>query len=180
MRANLKKISLVLALVLSVITLASCAKAPETPSDYKLASDLDYVDYYLFVPSSWTVNESSAMTSAYVSEDDKTIVSVIQRDRKSNEDATPEYWYENYYIPSLRSELGDKLVEKSNEEASLDGVYARKYYLDITMNGITYNYIVVCALTNASFYCVTYTSVGALYEKNLDTFNDILTKFKFD
>ncbi len=180
MKKYLKITSFLVVFVLALTALCSCKDKPEAPDGYKLVSDLDYVDYYLFVPNSWVLDDSSAMTCAYVSDEDRTSVSVIQRNRVSSESDSLDVWYNDYYIPSLKDDLGGSIVEKSSEDIKLDGVDAKKHYIDITINGATYNFIVIVAYTNASFYCVTYTSMGELFEKNLETFNTILTEFKFD
>lgn len=184
MREKMKALKRTLVFTFAFLMLlftVSCKKDISVPEGYKLASNLDRVDYMLFVPSDWIIKESSTMTSAYVSESDKTSISVIQRNKLDNEEANAQWWYDNYYMSELKNSLGeDKITEKSSEDFTLDTVAGKKFTFDIVLDGTTYNYIVVCVYTNASFYAVTYTSVGELFDKNMDDLNGILTNFKFD
>ncbi|MBR2025182.1 MAG: hypothetical protein IKA02_05190, partial [Clostridia bacterium] len=54
-------------------------EAENTPESMKCASNIKIVDYFLFVPDSWTIEKTTGtVSSAYVSETDKTNVSVMQ------------------------------------------------------------------------------------------------------
>ena len=181
-KMRILKKTLILALVGAMMLLMiSCKKEITAPEGYKLASNLEHVDYMMFVPSDWEIKDSGTMTSAYVSENDKTSVSVIQRNKLQNEEASIQWWYDNYYISELKKSIDEsKIVEKKTEDFELDGVQAKKFYLDVEMGGEVYSYIVVGAYTNASYYCITYTSKGGLFDKNLEAFNGILNEFRFE
>ena len=61
-------ISLMLVLCMCVLSFAGCAKKEESdaPDGMKLASG-EQVDYYMYVPETWKVDNSQLYTAAYFS-----------------------------------------------------------------------------------------------------------------
>lgn len=177
-------------------------EADNTPEGMKCASNSKIVDYYLFVPNGWIVEKTSgAVSSAYVSEKDKTNVSVMQWNYTGNY----EKWW-NEYLLQLYSAfdynaipLDDRGVAITDEnglikfnqssvitintvagDEKIDNVSAKKYTYSVKTDGEVYDFSVFAIVTRASVYVITFTfkqgNDMSLYTEDVDK---ILKNFRF-
>ena len=180
-------------------------EAESIPSGMKCASDISIVDYYLFVPSDWTVEKNgNAVSSAYVSESDKTNVSVMQWNVSTRDDY--DYWWNEYKLQLYSAfdysaiPLNDNgtvitdangrveykkssIITVSEEEGrvvSLNSNEGRQYTYSVKMGDTVYDFSVYALLHNASVYVMTFTfkqeSDKSLYQADIDK---ILNNFRF-
>ena len=145
-----------LALILAVFLLlsfAGCRGAADVPEGMILASG-DIVDYSLFVPEGWIVDQSGGVVSAYKSVQDPTSVSVMAWGLPYA-DSTLDDWWESY-----REEFDAVFTDftlESTASTLLDGAAAQIYVYTGTLGENTYRYTQIAALRNTSVYLVTVT-----------------------
>ncbi len=177
-------------------------EAENTPSNMKCASNSKIVDYYLFVPDSWVVEKTSGtVSSAYVSENDKTNISVMQWNYKGNYDA----WWNEYLLQIYSTFDYSAIPLKENGEAQADenGKIsflpsdiitidaeigdikigerdAKKYTYSVKIDGNVYDFQVYAIIYRASVYVMTFTLKDgcdmSLYQEDIDK---ILNNFRF-
>lgn len=177
-----------------------------TPNGMECASDTDIVDYCLFVPITWTVEKTvGTVSSACVSENDKTNVSVMQWNVNSND---YNIWWNEYklqlYSTFDRSAipfndkneviadengkvnyLNSDIITISSEHTKFSGLgnelKAEKYTYSVKTEGNVYDFIVIATMHRASVYVMTFTFKGgsdmSLYQDDIDK---ITTNFRFD
>ena len=179
-------------------------EAESVPSGMKCASDVNIVDYYLFVPENWIVEKNgNAVSSAYVSESDKTNVSVMQWNVSTRDDY--DYWWNEYKLQlysafdysaiplsdngTVIADANGKVeykessiinVSEEGTAVSLNSNEGRKYTYSVKIDGTVYDFSVYALLHNASVYVMTFTfkqeSDKSLYQADIDK---ILNNFRF-
>lgn len=200
MKKKLLATSLALLLTLPMLTLTACGESdPNAPSGYITASN-DKVEYTLFVPKDWVVDttENSMMTTARVSDQDTSNISMVAYTNETYEVKTdengkqispvPEYWAD--YKESLTA-LFDKDSEgKStfvlNEDASGKTMMVGNngtgspatgysYSYTATLGEVELQYLQVIIYRKNTFYIFTYTSTPDLYENSIEDVEGILS-----
>lgn len=148
----------------------------QVPENMKLVSGT-YVDYYLFVPKSWEIAVQTGMSGAYVSQDNKTMVSVTAFNTDISE--IDKYW-ENYK-EELNSAFGEDncVFYDGYTEVDLDGYNAKKYYFDVNMGENTMKYSQVYYLKGGYAYIITLSGSPEKFENHNEDFENILNNFKF-
>jgi hypothetical protein len=151
-----------------------------TPEGMKLASNKKVVLYSLYVPSDWTVAQSDAMTLAYVSEQNKSSVSVMQWNL-TEQTKTIDLWWSDYHKKELQNSFDTFTVLEEGIEGEIDGIASKSYTYTVTISGTTYKYYVTAVIDQGSIHLITYTSTEALYDETLSTVKDqILANMKFN
>ena len=89
-----KLVCALLAALLLLVALVSCKKSGDVDVPYgmQLASDPSVVDYYLFVPSKWTVEMATGATGAYYSTDDPSSITVSAYGLSKDVSDAESYW----------------------------------------------------------------------------------------
>lgn len=197
-----RKLSLIIAVVMCVLTLASCGKADEfVPAGFKKASN-DNADYTLYVPEGWTVDMSTGVTTAYAT--DRSSVSFIgfelddtvirfdpvtseggenteENTEESAEESTEDekdivtlddYW--DYYSGTFEETFSDMEYLTRGESTVVSGIEARKYVYKATVTGVEYTFLQVVAIKDLTVYIFTYTAKTAAYETNLEEVTEII------
>lgn len=167
-----KTTALLFALLFAVLALASCGKkdAFAPPAGYALASD-EKADFYFYVPDKWTVDYSTAAAGAYFSPSDPSSVSVMAWELPNTDTSIDEWWAMNR--EEIEKVFADFALE-SEENAEIDGQYAKKYVYSASVGGYAYRYQQVAAVKGTSVYLFTYASTPENYEKHLDEVNKML------
>lgn len=191
-----KILTLIIALIMCVLCFASCSKADDyVPAGYKKASN-DNADYDLFVPSGWTVDMSTGVTTAYASdrsnisfvgfELDDTIIRFDpvttggeESSESGDEDKTAEdiktvddYW--KYYEGTFSSTFSDMEYLTNGENMLLSGIEAKKYVYKATVTEIEYVFLQVVAIKDKTVYVFTYTARENLYESHLGEVDEMI------
>ncbi|MBR2296737.1 MAG: hypothetical protein IKA43_04940 [Clostridia bacterium] len=151
------------------------------PEGMMLISDKSIVLYSLYVPSTWIIDEQSAMTMAHVSEQNKSSVSVMQWNM-TKDTTTIDKWWQDYHKAELQSTFGERLViDSEGTEVKLGEAEAKAYEYHIWLSGMTYKYYVVASIDQGSIHVLTYTSTEELYDDEIDTVKEqILPNFSFN
>ena len=181
-------ISLVLALVM-LLSLCACAsqegpEGVEIPSGFLMAEN-EKTDYYFFYPSTWILDRNDAgMTSAYVSENDFSNISVTTF-TASVEYPTLLDYAEKYYFAKFEDNFNNLKVEK-NQDGSLkrsslkvDGCEALAVNYTATFSGENYGFRVWFISRGGYIYTVLYTAKEALYEAHIEEATAIAENLKF-
>ena len=188
MKTNVRIVSLVLALV-ALLSLCACAaqegpEGVEIPSGFLLAEN-EKTDYYFFYPSNWLLDRNDAgMTSAYVSENDFSNISVTTF-TASVEYPTLLDYAEKYYFAQFEDNFNNLKVEK-NQDGSLkrsslkiDGYEALAANYTATFSGENYSFRVWFISRGGYIYTVLYTAKEGLYEAHLEEATAIAENIKF-
>ncbi len=175
-----------------------------TPEGMECASNTKIVDYCLFVPSSWIVEKTvGTVSSAYVSESDKTNVSVMQWNVDSYD---YNKWWNEYKLQLFSSfdrnalildDKGQVKVDENNNiyhlesnivkikseaaDAKLGENDAKKYEYSVKIGDSLYDYTVFATMHRASVYVMTFTfkaeNDNSAYNADIEK---ITTNFRFD
>ena len=188
MKTIIRMISLVLALV-SLFALCACSaqespEGVEIPSGFLMAEN-EKTDYYFFYPSDWLLDRNDAgMTSAYVSENDFSNVSVTAF-TASVEYPTLLDYAEKYYFTQFEDNFNNLKTEK-NQDGSLkrsslkiDGCEALAVNYTASFSGENYAFRVWFISRGGYIYTVLYTAKEALFEPHLEVATAIAENIKF-
>lgn len=190
MRSKTRMLCLFLALVMMML-LCSCAakesdEGVEIPSGFLLAEN-EKTDYYFFYPSTWLLDRNDAgMTSAYVSENDFSNVSI------SAFTASAEYrdllsYATDYYFPHLSGDLKNLKMDLEQDGKSLKRTdlvidscpalavnYSASFY-----NDEEYRFRVWFVSKDGYIYTILYTAKTDLFDTHLDEATAIAEGLKF-
>ena len=201
-----KSIRVMLAVLITVTSLlfSSCAGEDNwIPVGMKLAST-EAVDYRMFVPESWTIDISTGVITAYVSNTDRSNITMMAYNLE-NENAAmtlEEYWTKHegdllatfpdmkYAAAASETSSGaeDESGTVSEENAKniatpvsmlLDGIPAHKYTYDATVTGMSYRFMQTVAIRAGIVYIFTYTSTPAVFDSHLEDITSIFDNFQF-
>lgn len=180
-----------LCFLISILTLLSlvltgCADK-EAPDGYQNAAG-ESEAFYLYVPTTWVLNNSGGTASAYYSSDDYSNVSmtcmIIDPDEM---DELEEY--KTITLAELASVLPDfKVVEtpvdsdipeEDRAPLTLGGREAISFEYECTLSGKTYRYMQVVTLKDDFFYLLTYTSLAENYDAHLEEVAGIIENVTF-
>ena len=175
--AILKAAAALLAALLLVPALASCSNDDWYPAGMQLASDKD-ADYKLWVPSGWTVDLSTGVATAYVSDRDRTSVSLVAFNLRENPDVTAaEYWEEN--LPLLTSTFPDLQIEVNGDQLNIADVIGSKYVYTATVTNVSYRYTQILMVRAGYVYILTFTEAVESTEDHSEFFANIIEDFSF-
>jgi len=187
---NLKNriVSLILVLA-ALITLCACSsqegpEGVEIPSGFLLAEN-EKTDYYFFYPSSWVLDRNDAgMTSAYVSENDFSNISVTAF-TASLEYPTLLDYAEKYYFTQFEDNFNNLTVEKNQDGSikrsslKIDGNEALAVNFNAIFSGENYSFRTWFISYNGYIYTVLYTAKEPVFEAHLEEATAIAENLKF-
>ena len=132
-------------------------------------------DYYLYVPSSWTVDINNAAASAFAADDENTSVSVMTWTAAEGE--TPADCWDSY-VKEFESVYKDFAVEK-REDVTLDGAAAYCVTFTGSLGETALRFRQVTAIKGGLVYLLTYTSHADTFDAHAADFDAILGCFRF-
>ena len=152
-------------------------KDENSPSGMKLASNTDIVDYSLYIPDSWIIDNQTGNTLAHVSDSDKSSIQVGQWNFTKNLKDFDTWWVE--YKKQL--ERVSTVVEISElTDTTVNGVAAKKAEYIIKVGSNEYKCLVNAIVRKNSVYVILYTSTLDGYDANTDDVKAIIDNFKFN
>ena len=163
----MKKLGIVLLLLFTIFTLASCGDGVEVPDGMQLVYGSEAEGYYFFAPEEWTVSNVGEIKSAYVSTLDTTSVSFAEvhpeKTNKGDKD-TESYFFEDYF--------SDSLAEFPNEPQEIKGpsdyVFGKEgetaeracsYTYSYEYSGHTFGFLQILIKNCDKYYIFTYTAL---------------------
>lgn len=198
----MKKISiLVFSLLLCLSVLTACGgKDDFVPAGFQRIS-ADEASYRLYVPDDWTAALSTGVTTAYVSDSDRSNVSFIvfelddsiinvevggteaastdtavTVDPESGEvpkiTTVEEYWA--YYESEFLKTFSDMTYSAKGENLLVSGEAAKKYVYTATVTGQSYEFMQVVTIKDGAVYILTYTATVDNFDKHLEDVNEII------
>ena len=177
---------LIATLTLLTLVLTGCSDKT-APDGYQNAAG-DSEAFYLYVHTTWVLNNSGGTASAYYSSDDYSNVSMTCMVIDPGEmDELEEY--KTITLAELESVLPDfKVVEtpvdsdipeEDRVPLTLGGRDAISFEYECTLAGETYRYKQVVTLKDDFFYLLTYTSLAENYDKHLEAVAGIVENVTF-
>lgn len=170
-------ISLMLVLCMCVLSFAGCAKKEESdaPDGMKLASG-EQVDYYMYVPETWKVDNSQLYTAAYFSSGDATSISATAYGISADITSVDAWWA---LFEEEMAGVYSEISEVTSTDAKIDGIEGKEYTFSATLGEQEYNFIVTAVINNYYVYYITYTSIPEYNEDHLEERVQVIDAFRF-
>ena len=204
----MKKILIALFLLAVCLFTVSCGDSDkvDAPDGMKLASS-DNDRFYLFVPSSWTVDVSHGGPYAYYSSSDAsnisanfympdaettdtstdttdTTVSDTAVDTTAKAESNPREKYIDTYWNTFADSMNATVKEFTlidSVETTLDSIYSKQYVYSFKIDDTVYKCrMVVTYPVQDLVFCLTYTSTPDNYDKHNAEFDKVISSFKFN
>lgn len=171
----MKKVIAVILSLAAVLCLSSCSGG--APSGMTTASG-DNDAFYLYVPSTWTVNTSGGTASAYIVTDFSN-VSMTCMLPEDNISTVAEY------VEYTRNALAAALKDYENEndgaltEMTLGGKDAVSFDYSAKMGTVVYKWRQIVTMKSDTFYILTYTSTAENFDSHLEELAQIVENVSF-
>ncbi len=160
-------------MIFALTALTSCSGNDQAPDGMKLAS-LESNPYKLYVPESWTVDLQTAATSAHVSADDLTNISVAAWSLKNTDSTADDWWKENL----SEIEAAFTAYEFISEDEKEIGRYtwSFKTYKG-TLGTDVYQYTQFATVKGGEVYVISYCSLPDYYDTHYEEALSIVDNF---
>lgn len=161
---------------------SATAGATATPTDTSGTKDIadpKIHDFHLHVPTTWVTDLQNGTVSAYVSESDRTSISLV-KNYPTNANTLPAYF------ANLENDYRDKLADytlttkEQKSTATAEKIDSLRYEFSATRGGNTYRFCQELFVKGSYVYTFTYTATDALYEQHLAEAEAILASITFD
>lgn len=159
--------------------LTSCASSSEVPDGYQYATcGGEY--FRLFVPTQWTVNTESGVSSAFITSSGKIMVTMTEVAFIPDEtsEAAPLVQFVDAHLAEL-AKLKDYKHEKSFD-VTLSGYRAKDVTYAATVAGDTFRFRQVLTRVEGRYYVFSYTAPTDRFDLWLDTVDEILENVTFE
>ncbi|MCR5262847.1 MAG: DUF1795 domain-containing protein [Clostridiales bacterium] len=163
--------------LLLALALSSCtARLDGAPDGMKLIST-DDVEYYLYVPQSWTEDISTGVVTAYVSEKDRSNISMAAFETGDSSMTAAAFWEK--YEADLTATFPDAVFGET-ENTVVDGsIAAEQHTFTATVTGYEYEFMETVFVRGGTAYILTYTSTPESFDSHLDDVRSVISSLKF-
>lgn len=177
----MKKFTLIIIAIMLFVSLTSCSKEETGLPEGMALLDNEAVDYLFYYPEGWIADRNDGMVSAYVSDKDRSNVSVTTFAASADVTSVEGYLSmgDTTYFDNMRETFPDLEMLSEGEEISLGGVPAKQYVFTATVAGELYKFRQVIAYRYGYIYMMTYTSTADGFDTHTDEVNSIVKEFKF-
>lgn len=181
MEESMKKIWLITVALMLLITATSCSKNESELPEGMALLDNEAVDYYFYYPENWQADRNDGMVSAYVSDKDRSNVSVTTFAAPADVTSVDGYLAmgDTTYFDHMKETFPDLEMLTDGEETTLSGVPARQYVFTATVAGDPYKFKQVITYYYGYIYMLTYTSTVEGFDTHTEEVNSIVNEFKF-
>ena len=167
----------VLALLLAAVLcfgLVACGSNEDIPTGMQPAT-CEGATYRLFIPTTWTPNTNSGVSSGFFTQTELSMVSVTES--PVEEGMTLEtYWSECQKV--YLSYPGYQI--ESTVESTLGGVAAWAALFDLTYAGKDCRFLVILAIREQKVYTMLFCFTAERYDAYADDRDMIISNFRFD
>ena len=155
----------------AIKTFPADANAPE---GMQISSN-DTAEFYLYVPTSWTVDQTSTANAATAP--DGSYISVVPYLPSSDGISVREYFEKSEQM--MQTTSGGHYTRLWEKEITLGGGKALQFEYEYTVGGVTYRYLQVIVGYKSMIYNLTYTSLPQNFEANRADVEAIISAFTF-
>lgn len=158
---------------------AGTTATPTDTSGTKDIADPAIHDFHLYVPATWITDLQNGTVSAYVSESDRTSISLV-KNYPTNANTLPAYFanLENDYLDKLTDYT--LITKEQKSTATAEKIDSLRYEFSATRGGNTYRFCQELFVKGSYVYTFTYTATEALYEQHIEEAEAILADITFD
>lgn len=176
----MKKIIITALAVIMALSLFSCADDDGAPNGMKLASDRARVDYSLYIPDEWVIDEKSTFCRAHAQSE---TASVSVFDFICQPDITIDEWWNDIYAPQIAPTLKEYAFIDSVDGIVVNKSAATAYvFTSARDEGASYKHRVTITKNGAKMYVIWYTALVTkdtdYYLESISAYNDIVNTFK--
>ncbi len=177
-----KSLTVIFTLIFLMLIMSSCQDG-DVPDGMKLASDTSLVEYTLYVPSGWIIDSMDTVSSAHVSDSDRTGISV----KKTGSTSIDSWWHD--YKTGISSTFKDLTLITEGGDCVIDTLNAKKYVFTASFNNQSYyKYEIIAVEKSGSVYEIMVKYQGIKKDSKLSysdenhakTVAKILENFKFN
>ncbi len=176
MRKNSIKAIILVAITLLTLVTSSCSKQEAGAPDGMKTLSNELVDYNLFIPTGWIADTSTRFISAYVSDTDRSNISVEAFEVEDSSTTPASFWEK--YKADFEGTFSNMEIE-TEETMLLGGVAANKYVYTANVTGGDFKFMQVIAIRGVTVYIFTYTAAVELYENHIQAVEAVLSNFSF-
>ncbi len=144
------------------------------PAGMQIASSNE-VEYFFYVPTSWSVNQTSSANAATAP--DGSFVSVVPYLPSSEGISVREYFEKSEEM--MQTTSGGHYTRLSEKEITIGGGKALQYEYEYTVGGVTYRYLQVVVGYRSMIYNLTYTALPQNFEANRADVEAMISAFTF-
>lgn len=151
----------------------------DAPDGMREISQSDIHDFHLYIPEAWVSDLQNGTVSAYVSESDRTSISLVSC-YPTEANTLPEYFA--YLEEGYKDKLTDYtlLTKEEKRKATTGELDSLRYTFTATYNGVSYKFFQEFFVKGSYVYTFTYTATEELYEGHLTEADSILAAIRFD
>ena len=184
-------LSLCLSVILLVGALASCASTSEVPEGYQYATCAG--EYFrLFVPTQWTVNTESGISSAYISSTDNAAVSMVEVtfSPDAESELTPLEQFKEAHTADLATHKGYEAEKLFDSTLSGHRAVDMTYVMTVSgrpseehPNGESdrrFRQVLSYVSEQGRYYLFTFSAPKDEFERWLDIVDEILENITFE
>lgn len=175
---SVRIICALLAAILLVCGLSACAASTEVPDGYQYATcGGEY--FRLFVPTQWTVNTESGISSAFSTTTDIQVsMTEVAFIPDETSEASPLAQFVEAHIVTLEG-MKDYKAEKSFD-STLAGHRAKDITYLATVGGKTLRFRQILSRVSGRYYVFTYSAPTDSFDLRLDAVDEILENVTFE
>ena len=159
----------------SLLTSCSSKKDPNVPDGMTIKEN-NAVEYYFYYPEEWVIDRNDGMVSVYVSDKDRSNVSVTTFTAPADIANVEDYLKEEY-LGYVEENFTDMKILSDGEKVTLGNIDARKYVFTATVAGNEYKFMQI--ITYRYVHILTYTSTASGFDTHIDDVNNIVKAFEF-
>ena len=147
-----KTIALMLALIITTLSLTGCGESSDAPAGMQLVRGSDTLGYYLYAPTGWLNSSQGNIAATYVSTIDTTSVTLVEADM-------PKGSIEEYFEAAKGDFTFPITITKANADFKLGNAEESKQFIfEYEYSGYKFRTMQVFARFGDSFYIFSFTS----------------------
>lgn len=188
MKANIGRILRMLCMLMALCLLTgatvACASTSEVPDGYQYATCTG--EYFrLFVPTQWTVNTESGVSSAFLalSTGNVTVtMTQVATETIEKTDETAEIPSLSDFVAAHLADIGEMkdFKQEKSFDSTLSGYVAKDITYTASVLGTSHRFRQILTRVEGRFYLFTYSTVAEQFDQWLNSVDEILENITFE